>query len=36
MKKHSMAVIGLVILFIIEYVIYELKVKKYNKIGKNK
>ena len=27
---------GLLILFILEYVIYELKVKKYNKIGKNK
>ena len=27
---------GLLILFMLEYVIYELKVKKYNKIGKNK
>ena len=27
---------GLLILFILEYIIYELKVKKYNKIGKNK
>ena len=27
---------GLLILFILEYVIYELKVKKYNKIGKDK